>query len=215
MVATAKYLKPENLPWLFGFLVANLIVFASVSYFSLQDLPRALEWFDAHSEVIGVMGLGVVLMTVISNLVSPSFKALLVFWRWPNPLPGHRAFSHYLRRDPRIDPERLRDQIGAFPEDPREQNNRWYAIYRKHRDEPSVAGAHKDFLLTRDLTWLSVVFLLSLGSLAISVGESPTQRFYYPACLLVQFLLTAVAARRNGIRFVLNVLAIEAVREDD
>lgn len=215
MVAPTKYLKSDNQWLLFGFLVAHLIVFVLVNYFSLQELPRVFKWLKANFEVIGIMWMGIILMAIISNLVSPSFKAFLVFWRWPNPLPGYRAFSHYLSRDHRIDPERLHNRIGTFPAVPSKQNSLWYAIYRKHRNEPSVAGAHKDFLLTRDLTWLSIVLLVLLGSLSIAVGESYTPSVYYPACLLSQFLLTAIAAKRNGIRLVLNVLAVEAAYEDD
>jgi hypothetical protein len=51
-----------------------------------------------------IAGLGFSILAMIFNgLVGGNFKAKLVFWRLHDPLPGCRAFSHYLHIDPRID----------------------------------------------------------------------------------------------------------------
>ena len=205
-----RYLKSENQIWLFGFLVVNLAAFAIVAYIGLDGLPRAIQWVQSHWESLSAVGLGVVVTTIISNLVSPQLKAVLVFWRWHNPLPGHRAFTRYLGKDPRIDPDRLRVKIGDFPNDPSEQNRLWYRIYRSHESEPSVMGAHRDFLLTRDITWLSFAMFVLFGLGSALLGESVLQTAWYPVLLASQYLIASIAARRNGIRFVLNVLAIES-----
>ncbi len=210
MARSDRYLKSENQIWLFGFLVVNLAAFAVVTYIGLEGVPGAIQWAQSNWESLSAIGLGVVVTTVISNLISPQLKAVLVFWRWPNPLPGHRAFTRYLGKDPRIDPHRLQEKIGDFPSDPSEQNRLWYRIYRARESEPSVMGAHKDFLLMRDITWLSFVMFILLGLGSVFLGESALQTLWYPAFLASQYVVTSMAARRSGIRFVLNVLAVEA-----
>lgn len=205
-----RYLKSENQIWLFGFLVVNLAAFAVVTYIGLDGVSGAIQWVQSNWESLSAVGLGVVVTTVVSNLISPQLKAVLVFWRWPNPLPGHRAFSRYLGKDPRIDPHRLQDKVGDFPSDPSEQNRLWYRIYRAHESEPSVMGAHKDFLLTRDITWLSFAMFVLFGLGSVFIGETTLQTVWYPAILVSQYVVAAIAARRSGVRFVLNVLAVEA-----
>ena len=95
-----------------------MAAFAVVTYVGIDGVSRVIQWVESHWETLSAVGLGVVVVTIISNLISPQLKAALVFWRWPNPLPGHRAFSQYLATDPRIDPHRLRAKIGDLPSDP-------------------------------------------------------------------------------------------------
>ena len=210
MVRSDRYLKSENQVWLFGFLVVNLAAFAVVTYIGLDGVSGAIQWVQSNWESLSAVGLGVVVTTIVSNLISPQLKAVLVFWQWPNPLPGHRAFTRYLGKDPRIDPHRLQEKVGDLPSDPSEQNRLWYRIYRTHESEPSVMGAHRDFLLTRDITWLSfaMFILFALGSSFL--GESELQTVWYPTFLASQYVMASIAAKRNGIRLVLNVLAIES-----
>ncbi len=210
MARSDRYLKSENQIWLFGFLVVNLVAFTVVTYIGLDGVPRAIQWVQSNWESLSAVGLGVVTTTVVSNLVSPQLKAVLVYWRWPNPLPGHRAFTGYLGKDLRIDPHRLQAKIGDFPSDLLEQNRLWYRIYRTHEDEPSVMGAHRDFLLTRDITWLSFAMFILFGLGSAFLGESVLQTVWYPVFLASQYVVTSIAARRNGVRLVLNVLAVEA-----
>lgn len=215
VVHSDRYLKSENQIWSFGFLVVNLAVFAVVTFIGLDGVPGAIQWVQSNWESLSAVGLGVVVTTVVSNLISPQLKAALVFWRWPNPLPGHHAFTRYLGKDPRIDPDRLQARIGDFPSDPAEQNRLWYRIYRTHQSDPSVMGAHRDFLLTRDITWLSFAMFILFGLGARLLGESALQTAWYPGMLAFQYMVSFIAARRNGIRFVLNVLAIESSARDE
>lgn len=210
-----RYLKSENQVWLFGFLVVNLAAFAVVTYIGLDGVPGAIQWVQSNWESLSAVGLGMVVTTVVGNLISPQLKAVLVFWIWPNPLPGHRAFTRYLGKDPRVDPHRLQEKVGDFPSDPSEQNRLWYRIYRTHEGEPSVTGSHRDFLLTRDITWLSFAMFILFGLGSAFLGETALQTVWYPVLLASQYLIASIAARRNGIRFVLNVLAIESSARDE
>lgn len=71
-------------------------------------------------------------------------------------------------------------------------------------------GAHKDFLLTRDITWLSFAMFVLFGMGSVFIGETTLQTVWYPAILVSQYVVAAIATRRSGVRFVLNVLAVEA-----
>jgi len=65
------------------------------------------------------VGLALVVATVLNGLVSADMKARLVFLRWRHALPGHRAFTNYAVRDPRIDVSVLEKlQGGPLPVDP-------------------------------------------------------------------------------------------------
>ena len=55
--------------------------------------------------------------------------------------------------------------------------------------------------------------ILGLGS--VLIGESALQTAWYPVFLAVEYFLASIAARRHGIRFVLNVLAVEASASSD
>jgi hypothetical protein len=58
------------------------------------------------------VGLAVVVTTVANGLLSADLKARLVFCDGKHALPGHRAFSVYAKKDPRIDFVRLQRALG-------------------------------------------------------------------------------------------------------
>jgi len=164
----------------------------------------ALEWEKAGSAVVVVL-----LVTLINRLGGSEFKARIVLWRFRNPLPGSRAFSEIASRDSRVDLNRLRGAVGAFPTDGAEQNRKWYALSLKHGDKPAVRSGHKDYLQFRDMAWLSLVILL-VGPAILFLG--PTSDLlaapYALACVLL-YLGARTAAVTAGERFVGSVLACE------
>jgi hypothetical protein len=83
-------------------------------------------------------------------------------------------------------------------------------MYRRHEEHPSVKDAHSSYLLTRDLTALSAIFLVVLGAAALSLMENPKHALYYMIGLAALYGLTSQAARTYGKRFVTSVLAIES-----
>ena len=151
-----------------------------------------------------------VLAMIFNGLVGGDFKAKLVFWKLHDPLPGCRAFSHYVHIDPRIDVKVLQTRFGQFPNDPAQQNSLWYKIYRKNENHPSILDAHAGFLLTRDLATLNVIFLLTLGPTALLFAENTRIAVYYTIALAVLYGLISQAARTYGKRFVTNALAVES-----
>lgn len=75
--------------------------------------------------------------------------------------------------------------------------------------QPAVIGGHRDYLLTRDLATLALLFLISLGG---AVAFSPVEvaaKVGYPLLLAAVYLATRQSAKNYGERLVCTVLAEE------
>lgn len=156
------------------------------------------------------VGLAVVVTTIANGLLSSPMKDRLVFIRWHHALPGHRAFSVHAKADPRIDFTRLQRACGnKIPTDPKGENSLWYRFYLEVQNVPSVLQVHRDFLLLRDYTGLSILFLIGLVSQRCSSSRHGTF-WIYLGILILQFVVVRHAAATYGVRFVCTVLAQKA-----
>ncbi|MET4121734.1 hypothetical protein ABIB85_008187 [Bradyrhizobium sp. JR1.5] len=106
-------LKEQNTSPLMTILVVNFAIFA-LALKTDQFLAAEYEELLKHWQALIPAGLGAVLISVINGVLDVQTKARLVFWRWHDPLPGCRAFSYYLHRDPRIDVTTLKTKVGPF-----------------------------------------------------------------------------------------------------
>lgn len=97
-----------------------------------------------------------VFVLLVVNLIPPGVKASPVFWRLRDALPGAGAFTRHAPADPRVDIARLKRNVGAFASEPREQNARWYRLYKLVQDRVEVMSAQRDFLLSRDAAAMSL-----------------------------------------------------------
>ena len=123
-----------------------------------------------------------------------------------NPLPGCRAFTKLAPSDPRIYLKRLSASIGDLPELTSEQNAKWYSLYKEVQDELTVSEAHKAFLLYRDLTGISFLFLV-FGTIAlIPAGASLINLMIHGAVCAAEYIVLSIVARNHGNRFVCNVM---------
>lgn len=158
-------------------------------------------------------GLAVLVSTVLNGFLSADTKARLVFLRWRNVLPGHRAFSEYANSDPRIDPFVLGLILGsAFPVDPVDQNRVWYRLFKIVEKEPAVEQVHRDFLLLRDYTGLSALFIIFNGGAGLYAISSLKVWALYLLVLVMQYIVVRQAASQYGIRMVTTVLARQEVK---
>ena len=205
-----KSLKEQNRLALYTLMAVNLIVF----YALLQGIDllsnEPLQLLQQLQKLMPA-GLGVCLVGILNALVEAETKAKIVFLRRSNPLPGSRAFNpDMLAKDSRIDPKRLKDKYGEFPDTPQQQNSLWYRIYRTHGEDTSVIEAHKSFLFTRDYAVLCLLMMICFVPLAFWQLPVATFAWMYGAAMVMQFAMVMVAARNNGNRLVLTVLALEA-----
>lgn len=198
-------LKGKNLGWLIGILAFDAVgLWVIATQGSVVDLTstKALAMRASFITLLPVPAL------MLSSLLSSNFKAVLVFCRWPHPLPGARAFSVHAQSDPRIALDRLRRNVGEFPQDPREQNSSWYALYREVSDQVSVRDSHGNYLLFRDLAAVSALLALAAPLVLALMGNASALTI--ATFFIVQYLLAAQAGRVAGVRMVRNVLAIHS-----
>lgn len=209
MSAFNKSLKSQNLVWLWSVVAADAVVLLLLA-FPGSLTPASIKdyaWLRAGGAVVAP-----VVVLLLTSLLSSDTKAVLVFWRFTETLPGHRAFSVYAVNDSRIDQDALRKNVGTFPDAAKDQNTMWYKLYKKVDSDVAVVQAHRHYLLFRDLATLSLLLAPILAILLYAAGASLTTSGIALAFIIVQYAATAVAARQNGIRFVTNVLALHAVK---
>lgn len=206
-----KYLKAWNSPVVAVYVVwcmALCAVFLAAPADFWRTIPTTFAACRSKDGLLVVL-LPIVVL-VLTGVISSKAKASLVFWRLRNALPGHQAFSQLVHDDPRIDIQALKAKIGAFPDNPREQNQRWYSLYRQCESAIPVQAAHKRFLLSRDLAGIAFLFGV-IGPWGIWLARSSYKwALAYCGLMLAQYLVLAVTARNHGNRFVCNVLVEHA-----
>ena len=112
-----------------AFVALNALVV--VVTFAGSDVVRAmgLSQWRVLIEPKLLLNLALPLATLIlDSIVTADFKAVLVYWRQKDTLPGHRAFSVHGKADPRVDMRALEDKHGPLPDEPSEQNELWYKL---------------------------------------------------------------------------------------
>lgn len=188
-----------------AFVALNLAVFFVVTLTSneFRGVDGLMEVWEGWR---GTFALVVPFISfILSGLVPPDAKAVLVFWKRKNPLPGSRAFTEIARKDPRFTIEQL-VRYGSFPEDGAEQNRLWYEIYQSVKERPSVRDAHGKFLSARDMACSALLMVpLFLPGTAMIGGTRAA--CIVSGFLLVQYFLLVVVARNGGNRLVANALA--------
>ena len=210
-----KPLKQQNNLQIGAYVIVNILIFwglangTSVNFQSSEHLSEHLFTSALWSVVIGTLS------TILGGQMTKDFKYLLIFMRLRNRLPGCRAFSYFMNKDPRIDPKSIKAKLIAIPTDPAEQNRIWYKIYKKHKDKDSVIDAHKNFLLAREISGLAFLFLITLGSASLFLFSGWKLRIFYLLGLLAILLLSSQAGRTYGASLVTNVLAEECADADE
>lgn len=207
---SSKTLKGRNLAWLVATLVLDVLVLLVLAFHtSIQDMtPTAIAVIRTSLTVLLPIP-----VLILSSLVSADHKAILVFWHFKHPLPASRAFSVHAPADHRIDLAKLKKHVGPFPVDEREQNAKWYGLYKQVDSDPSVVDSHKNYLLFRDIAAMSLLLVVILPIPMYFTDVESTKIAISATWFLGQYLITAFAARTSGIRFVQNVLAVHATRK--
>jgi hypothetical protein len=201
-------LKDKNKPYLwvmFCFNIAILISFFFAAH--MTEIEKDIKILLSYK--IGIPMAGSLVLFLINGLLPADVKAILVFWRIKNPLPGSRAFSVHGPKDPRVDLTKLASLYGPLPTTAKEQNLLWYKLYKINKMDISVSTSHKQYLLARDVTSMAAIFIIGLGFPALFWGKYP-YNWQYILILLVEFILFALVGRNYGKQFVTNVLAVEA-----
>lgn len=203
-------LKDQNLPALV--LVIALHVAGYVLIGSGLAFKQLLTAISEHLELLLALPLSLV-VGLLNAQVGPISKARIVFLRWHNPLPGSFAFSKIMHTDPRIDISALQKLEGQLPEDPVDQNRRWYKLYQSVQNEPQIRQVQRSYLLYRD--WCTIVALLFPAMTGLAFWQVDLDgALICAAIVVVEYLLVGQAARVHGERFVASVLAVVITRPE-
>jgi hypothetical protein len=143
-----KTLKGRNLAWLVATLVLDFLVLLVMAFSTAIDDLTPTRMAIIRAILTALLPVPAL---IFSSLLSADHKAVLVFWRFKYPLPGSRAFSVHAPVDPRIDLAKLEKNVGKFPVSERDQNSKWYGLYKQVDSELSVVDSHKNYLLFRDI----------------------------------------------------------------
>ncbi len=210
MSDTKKEIKPQNIPRLALFFTLNVVALFIIASGETEDFT--IQWFITklgtaqNGAIVLVTGLAVI---VLDGLVPNVVKSVLVFWRWPHPLPGCRAFTEFaLKRPETINIDALKKYADPLPTESEKQNKLWLDLSAKYQAEPSVIQAHRNFLLTKEMTSLSVLFLV-LFPLMLCLTETTYTKavWIYVGMLVAQYLIVSISSRNYGNSFVTIVLA--------
>jgi hypothetical protein len=202
-----KSLKDQNRWQVWLVIAANTLFLYFVVKANAIELNGLKAVFTDANNLVSV-GCALLITTVVSNFLSADMKARLVFLRWHHALPGHRAFTVYAPRDPRVDLVRLAETYGQqLPSAPAEQNRLWYRLFQTVKNESHILQSHRDFLLLRDYTAIAVIFVVVYGACALLFVGSGRVCLMYLGLLLVQFCIVRQSASNAGVRLVTNVLA--------
>jgi hypothetical protein len=207
---SSRTLNPLNIKWLVLLAVLDMIIVLFFVAPELTDRITLTKLAVMRALGITVLPVGVLLLT---GLLSANVKAMLVFWKMANPLPGSEAFTKYCGTDTRIDLAALKKNVGTLPTDAAEQNAKWYKLYRMVADDVAVVESHKRFLMYRDMAAMSLP-LIVLVPLGLRIAGAGGLAEWIAVCVfLLQYLASALGARHNGVRFVCTVLAIHSTRK--
>lgn len=207
-------LKAQNMPLIIVFLIWSIslyVLFLSNINDFWVDLTNIFSAANAEKGIL--VTLAPLIAFILTNVIDANIKAILVFWRIKSPLPGTRAFSIIAPKDPRIDMNILRKKIKEIPSDPIEQNKTWYKIYKQVEDKISVISSQKNYLLARDISFLSFLFLILSPWSILFVKYNIKLFIIYIIIWLVQYLVISLVARNIGKQFVSNALAEYCCKE--
>ncbi len=202
-------LKEQNNSKIWLFIAVNSLIFYSVLVSGRIELNGLKEALVSAATLVPAAIAGA-LATAINALPSSQMKARLVYLRWTNPLPGHRVFTRYAPRDPRIDMDQLKQVLRTIPTNEDEQNRVWYRLYKPVADQSVINAVHRDFLLMRDFTALAAILILLMAPFAAYLIADKLVAGVFITLLGVELLFFGRAAANCGIRMATNVLAITA-----
>lgn len=207
----AKSLKESYRKGLWAFLIVNVVVFWLTKFASFDGDFAQLLYRISNKESLYLL-VGPVVVLVFNGLVSADNKERLVFWKIDNPLPGSEAFSYHLEREPRANRSKIEAKWGELPSTPNEENSLWYDMLKDSEHEVSVTDSHGNFLFSRDLAAFAALIMAVLGMVVLLSGADVFVKLSYLLFVVVQYIVTATAARNYGIRLVRNVLAVQSAR---
>lgn len=205
-------LKTQNIPMIILYVLFNTSIFYIFYKNDNFDFNNIQNVFNDLSKKDGIMFILLpIFLVIIQGLIPPKIKEIIIFWKIKNRLPGCQAFSKYLYEDNRIDKKKLMEKYGKFPKKEEKQNKLWYLIYKDVSSDAGIVKAHKDYLLTRELTILTIFFFI-FPIILLYFDTNIKTLFLFIIFLILEYLIIRYSSKNYAIRFVTNVLALASTK---
>lgn len=205
-----RSLKTENFKWHVALASTHVIV---VALFVAPELVTSITTTRLGLyRLVGAVVLPIFVLLLV-NVLSSNAKAALVYWKPIGVLPGAEAFTKYGPADARVDMAQLKRNVGVLPTDPKEQNSKWYKLYKMVENHIEVSGAQKEFLMYRDMAVLSLFLLVLVPAGLYLLGVGAPRVWGAAAWFAFVYLAAARSAKHVGERFVSNVLAVHSAKK--
>jgi len=211
-----KNYRENEIKW---YIIAFLLLLLAVCYpTSLQgldvDLATKIEKLLTSSLFAGAI---CTLAFVFDSIFPANVKEGLLFLGFTK-MPGKTIFtriSNNKLKDARFSNTTAKsyyaDIIQGFPVDKKDrlsyENERWYKIYSRHREDERVVSGHRDFLLCRDL-YITTISLSMMTVMLMLFSFLPYSSFVI-AYLAFMLMATNLAAHNKAHRFANTILAVE------
>lgn len=206
-------LKTQNIPMVVLYTIFNFTVFFILyknSYFSIEIFENIFQDLSRKDGLFFI--LLPLLLVFLQGILPSNLKEILVFWKIKNRLPGCEAFSKYLEKDNRVDKDNLTEKYGSFPTDKKKQNILWYKIF-KDLSEKNIDKTHKDFLLFREISIITILFIPILPAILWYFSKTDNKiLMVYTVFLIFEYLIVRYIAKNHAIRLVTNVLALASTK---
>jgi hypothetical protein len=197
------------------FIIINLSIYLCVVLGKNIDFNNINEIYKNLAIKDGIISTSSILIVFILNgILSSNLKGILVFWRTKNILPGCRIFTELIDKDNRIDKSNIIEKYGQLPTDPELQNKLWYRMYKTNEFHPMIFDSQRNFLISRDLTGLSFLFLIIYSIAVLIIEVKFSTGLIYIGFLLMQYIIISLVGRNYGNRFSCNVLAMVCINNE-
>lgn len=205
-----RSLKSENFKWQVALATTHVIV---IALFVAPELVTSMTVTRLGLYRLLAAVVLPIFVLLLMNVLSSDAKATLVYWKPLGVLPGTEAFTKYGPADVRVNMAQLKRNVGALPTDPKEQNSKWYKLYKMVENHVEVSGAQKDFLMYRDMAVLSLLLVVLVPAGLYFLGVGAPRVLGAAGWFAFVYLVTARSAKHMGERFVSNVLAVHSAKK--
>ena len=218
-----KSYRSREIPMLILGNILVLLFFSGIFEFS-GNAGNDSEWISLALNILNSSILSSILYIftlILDGVFNDKLKSKLVYIFFGKS-PGERVFTQIMsnNKDNRFSYNQLKEKrpdiFSNMPSDKKEkfkyENNEWYKLLNKYRNEDMVFQSHRDWLMYRDMycstiCMLIIYLILSLAFRLISFNVN------FVAFIIALLLLLNIAARNKACRFVYNVVACEASQQ--
>lgn len=218
-----KSYRSREIPMLILGNILVLLFFSGIFEFS-GNVGNDSEWISLALNILNSSILSSILYIftlILDGVFNDKLKSKLVYIFFGKS-PGERVFTQIMsnNKDNRFSYNQLKEKrpdiFSNMPSDKKEkfkyENNEWYKLLNKYRNEDMVFQSHRDWLMYRDMYCSTICVLIIYLILSLAFRVIPFH-VNFVAFIIVLLLLLNIAARNKARRFVYNVVTREATQQ--